>query len=403
MRKNEVITVADFDADGSMLWVSDTLKHAELAPLHKKSYVTWLKDWWKERSVPIGQHRVEEMLRDKGLIGPEEYLLKNLGLSLTDYYWVKPIDSNLRWEDVNLFQNSFRNEMQLESFSEEETKSIDSYNPNSSLQGQLEKKWTIHNNKRYLVKGNRDEKSTESMNEVIASKFHELQDYDNYTEYSLIKIKNREYDYGCISECFTNEHLELVSAYAVVTSEPQKNDLSSYEHFIQVSSSHGIDKELLRRDLEYQILMDFILSGRDRHLSNISILRDADTLEFIRMAPIYDSGKCLFVNQEIPEQTKDLLNIKINSFASTELKMLSYVKDRTLVDVTKLPGVDLIEQVYKLDSKMSDSRMKKICEAYEKKVELFRDYQLGKDLNTIKFPVKKCIDENAEPFMFPTN
>lgn len=146
-------------------------------------------------------------------------MLKNLGLSLTDYYWVKPIDSNLHWEDVNLFQNSFQNEMQLETFSEEETNHIDVYNPNSSLQGQLEKKWMIHNNKRYLVKGNRDEKSTESMNEVIVSKFHELQGYDNYVEYSLIKIKNREYDYGCISECFTNEDLELISAYAIVTSE----------------------------------------------------------------------------------------------------------------------------------------------------------------------------------------
>lgn len=400
MRKNDVITVADFDADGSMLWVSDTLKNVELAPLHKRSYATWLKDWWKERSVPIGQHRVKKMLLDKGLIGPEEYLLKNLGLSLTDYYWVKPIDSNLRWEDVNLFQNSFQNELQLETFAEDETEHIDVYNPNSSLQGQLEKKWIIYQGKRYLVKGNRDEKSTESINEVLVSKFHELQAYDNYTEYSLIKIKSREYDYGCISECFTNETLELISAYAVVTSEVQKNDVSSYEHFIKVCSAHGIDKDALRQDMEYQILMDFILSGRDRHLSNVSILRDADTLRFIRMAPIYDSGKCLFVDQEVPEHTKDLLSIKTNSFASTELKMLSYIRDRNLVDVTKLPGADLIERIYELDSKMDERRIKKVCEAYQKKVEIFRDYQLGKDLNTIRFPVKKSADKNADVFMF---
>lgn len=400
MRKNDVITVADFDDDGTMLWVADSLRNVELAPLHKKSYATWIKDWWKERSVPIGQHKVEKMLQEKGLIGPEDYLLKNLGLSLTDYYWVKPIDSNLRWEDVNLFQNPFQNEMQFENFAEDEADNMDVYNPNSSLQGQLEKKWIIHKGKRYLVKGNGDEKSTESINEVIVSKFHELQGYDNYTAYSLIKIKNREYDYGCISECFTNEKLELISAYAVVTSEVQKNDISSYEHFIKVCSNHGIDKDCLRRDMEYQILMDFILSGRDRHLSNVSILRDADTLEFVRMAPIYDSGKCLFVNQDIPESTKGLLNIKTNSFASTELKMLGYVRDRSLVDVTKLPSSDLIKKAYELDSKMDESRIKKVCEAYEKKVELFRDYQLGKDLNAIKFPVRKNIDENADMFMF---
>lgn len=389
MRKNDVITVADFDVDdGTMLWVSDVIKNIELAPLHKKSYVTWLKDWWRERSIPIGQHKVEEMLQKKGLIGPEEYLLRNLGLSLTDYFWVKPIDSNLKWEDVNLFQNSFQNELQLENFSGDEGDNIDIYNPNSSLQGQLEKKWIIHNDKRYLVKGNRDEKSTESINEVIVSKFHELQGYDNYTNYSLIKIKDREYDYGCISECFTSEDLELVSAYAVVTSETQKNDVSSYEHFINVCSKHGIDEEQLRRDLEYQIMMDFILSGRDRHLSNVSILRDADTLKFVRMAPIYDSGKCLFVAQEIPESRKELLNVKTNSFGSTELKLLSYVRDKSIVNVSKLPGSDLIEKAYEQDSQMAESRMKRVCEAYERKVELFRDYQLGKDLSAIKFLVK---------------
>ena len=389
MRKNDVITVADFDVDdGTMLWVSDVIKNIELAPLHKKSYVTWLKDWWRERSIPIGQHKVEKMLQKKGLIGLEEYLLRNLGLSLTDYFWVKPIDSNLKWEDVNLFRNSFQNEWQVEKFSENEGDNIDIYNPNSSLQGQLEKKWIIHNDKRYLVKGNCDEKSTESINEVIVSKFHELQGYDNYTNYSLIKIKDREYDYGCISECFTSEDLELVSAYAVVTSETQKNDVSSYEHFINVCSKHGIDEEQLRRDLEYQIMMDFILSGRDRHLLNVSILRDADTLKFVRMAPIYDSGKCLFVAQEIPESRKELLNVKTNSFGSTELKLLSYVRDKSIVDVSKLPGSALIEKAYEQDSQMTESRMRRVCEAYERKVELFRDYQLGKDLSAIKFPVK---------------
>ena len=65
--------------------------------------------------------------------------IRNLGLSLTDYFWVKPIDSNLKWEDVNLFQNPFQNEWQVEKFSENEGDNIDIYNPNSSLQGQLEK------------------------------------------------------------------------------------------------------------------------------------------------------------------------------------------------------------------------------------------------------------------------
>ena len=38
---------------------------------------------------------------------PADYLIQNLGLSLTDYYWMKPVGSHLKWKDVNLFENAF--------------------------------------------------------------------------------------------------------------------------------------------------------------------------------------------------------------------------------------------------------------------------------------------------------
>lgn len=51
---------------------------------------------------------------------------------------------------------------------------IPHYTPNGSLQGTLEKSWTILNGERGLLKGNRDHLSSESINEVIASKLHQM-------------------------------------------------------------------------------------------------------------------------------------------------------------------------------------------------------------------------------------
>lgn len=153
------------------------------------------------------------------------------------------------------------------------------------------------------------------------------------------------------------------------------------------SCSHGIDEAALRADMEYQIMTDFILSNRDRHLSNISILRDADTLQFLRMAPIYDSGKSLFVNAGIPVSEKELLRIQTNSFASSELKLLSYVKDRSLVDVSRLPGAEYIKEMYQMDSQVEEKRIDLICKGYEMKIDKFRDFQLGHDLHRIVVPV----------------
>ena len=179
-----------------------------------------------------------------------------------------------------------------------------------------------------------------------------MQGFGNYTPYALFEIKKRDYDYGCISKLFTSQKEELISAYAVVTSEKQP---------------------------------DFIISGRDRHLNNIAILRDADTLQFKRMAPIFDSGKSMFIRQDIPDNNKALLSLRTESFAATELQLMKYVQNRKLVDISKLPGRDVISDLYHCDSQMSDRRISDICDAYERKIELYRNFQLGKSLNQIKF------------------
>lgn len=284
---------------------------------------------------------------------------------------------------VNLYQNDFCGSLELEDRITSGRKPLSTYTPDSTLQGELEKSWIILDNKRYLVKGNRDYLSAESINEVFASYLHQKQGYDNYSGYTLLKIKGAAYDYGCCTEAFTSEQKEFVSAYAVITSEKQKNDNSTYEHFIHVCEQHGIDAGQLRYDLEYQIMSDFIISNVDRHLNNVGILRDADSLCFERMAPIFDSGKSLFVSEAVPTD-KELLKIKTASFTGTELGLLKYVKDRSLVDVIKLPTAQKLWELYHKDSKMDEKRIELICERYEKKVELFQRWQNGQDLNPRK-------------------
>ncbi len=382
-RKDDVITIVEFSDDGSVYKFHHNLVNPELAPLHSPKNQNWLNQWWKRRAVPINQGNIKQMLEKKGLVGPEEYLIKNLGLSLTDYYWISPVDSNLTWKDVNLFENDFHGNIMIDS-DENDSGQFPHYTPNGSLQGTLEKSWTIIDGKRGLLKGNRDHLSSESINEVIASKLHEMQGVENYTQYKLIEIHGREYDYGCYSELFTSQDLELISAYDVICSEKQRNDVSPFEQFIRICAKHGLQEDVLRTYLDYMIMSDFVLSGRDRHLSNVSILRDANTLQFAMPAPIYDSGKCLFVQDTVPTTNKGLLSIRTESFASDELKLLSLVKDRSLLDATKLPSRSFIEKMYGFDSQIDEKRITSIGEAYEKKIELFRAFQLGEDLNKIK-------------------
>lgn len=386
-RKDEIVTLVDFLEDGSVYKFHQDLVNPELAPLHDQNNHDWLKQWWRRRSVPISQGHIRSMLEKKGLLGPEDFLLKNLGLSLTDYYWISPLDSGLTWKDVNLFDNEFHGDIIISADENEIKDEMPHYTPNGSLQGSLEKSWTILHGERGLIKGNRDQFSTESINEVIASKLHSMQGSDAYTEYKLIKIHGREYDYGCYSKLFTSQKKELISAYDVVMSKRQPDHSSSYEHFVHVCGEHGMDADKLRQFMDYMILTDFVLSQRDRHLDNVSILRDADSLQFIAPAPIYDSGKCLFVQDSVPMNDRELLSIRTESFASDEMKMLKLVKNRSCLDVTKLPARSYIEELYMMDSKMDDHRITLVGEGYERKIDLLRRFQLGEDLNTIQMAV----------------
>ena len=379
MRKNEVITLLQFSDEGKLIAYSKNIPGSagEIAPLSYRCMPDkWLYKWWEDRSIPLSRDQIREFLSERGLSNPEQYLIKNLGLSLTDYYWIKPVDSDLTWERVNLFDNPFHDDVFLSSRKPESDGTVQC-TPNSSLQGDKEKAWTISDGKRRLVKGNHTNTSSESLNEVIASRLHALQDYDNHTDYQLIHIAGKPYAYGCICDAFTSQELELVSAWSVVTSEPMDKNTSYYEHFINVCRKHGMDEDQLRGDLEYLIMSDYVLTGYDRHLNNIAVLRDADTLRFVRIAPIYDSGDCLFARRPVPKNTKELQKMEITSFAKTEVKQLKLVQNRSLLDVNRLPSADYIRDMYHKDDKMSDRYIESILEWYERKIAMLDRWQHG--------------------------
>lgn len=376
MHNDDPVTLCEFTDDGTMVAFSRRFRNPELVPLEFRAYQDHIRRWWLNRQIPLRQGRVEEILKAKGLIGPGEYLLTNLGLSLTDHYWIKPVNSSLKWAEVNLYENNFRDD--ILSFSKDSAfkeAPYPSMSPNSSLRGELEKTWTIIGGKRVLVKGNHGSSSSESINEVIATLLHHRQGYDNYTRYKLIHVKGKPYDYGCCSEVFTDNNTELVSAYALLTSEVSEGTESEYERLISLAVRNGADETQLRSDLEYQIVTDYLLSNVDRHMDNIGFLRDSKTLKFIRMAPIFDTGRAFGGSGIIPVTDEEIQNIETNSFERSETAMLSHVSNKNVFDLSKALSTDQIEALYLKDSKVSPYTVRSVSSLYRKKLKLLNNWQ----------------------------
>ena len=342
----------------------------ELLPLGGNIDSAMLRKWWQRRAVPVSQGNIRRILERIG-ITTHTYLEQNLGLSLTDHYWIKPLDADFGWQEINLFTNDFRDavgDMQLFGTMDEVPElPQNAFSPSSSVQGELRKKWIISDGKRFLIKGNHGGNSQESLNEVVASMIHQRQGKQPFVIYSPIQIQ-QYHPFCCICESFTSDNVEFIPAIDVVESAKKDNALSLYEHFIHVCCAHGLDDFVTRPFLEYQILTDFILTNTDRHLNNFGVLRDTHTLKFIGMAPIFDSGNSMFwQNPRLPERG-DLNKIEVNSFRGKEIQLLEYMTDKSAVDLHQLPSCDELLAIYERDPLIPC--VESILLGYHKKIDL---------------------------------
>ena len=120
------------------------------------------------------------------------------------------------------------------------------------------------------------------------------------------------------------------------------------------------------------------MTNTDRHMNNIAVMRDPDTLELLGFAPIYDSGNSMFYNVPYAELGKCKLNeIRTHSFIEREIKLLQYVKNRSLVDIDRA-SMDF--SIYKRDVMERHMRIPKLKEMYERKREMLSVFQSGADI-----------------------
>ena len=73
-----------------------------------------VNDWFRGRGIPSWRKDLEKLLDKLGVYSSDELLNKYYGLSLSDQYWLKDVNSAVKWEDINFFTNDFEYEAYLE-------------------------------------------------------------------------------------------------------------------------------------------------------------------------------------------------------------------------------------------------------------------------------------------------
>ena len=374
MHKNDECGVIFIDEDtGNFMDYKDY--ESGFAPFFGNANKNNMKKWWEMRAVPAAREDIVALINGLSLTTSEEYLAKNLAISVTDTYWIKPIDDRLEFKDVNFwnFKNYHGGKLPYHN--------VTSYDPNASLGGQMEKCWDLSGKVPVLRKEAYKSYGQQAINELFATELHQRQKTRiPYVSYRIERTENG----GVVSLCdsFTNLDKELITAYEVLESEKKDNSDNNYSAYITICSKHGIDKDIMQDYLDYQTLTDFVISNTDEHLGNFGILRDANTMNLLGPAPIYDSGNSMFYSDILtrPFSRVELLKREITSFYKTEDKMLRNVKNKKIVHIDLLPTKEYVADFYK-ENGVPENRADVISDNYEQKLALLNEFQNGKTIS----------------------
>ena len=382
MNKNNPVLEAEYNEASKGFTSIYKIIDIKYAPLiiykelkENKDITSILNDWYKGRGIPSLRDDLDLLLTRLNITSPETLLNKAYALSLTDHYWVKPSTSNIRHEDINFFDHSFKDSEFIEatfgSHSFSNTK-ISLISPNNTTDGRLKKTWIIENNIRYLLKGGYKEVGLQPFNEVLATMICEKLGF-NHVPYTLEVINNK-----IVSKCpcFINKDTELISAYQILHNNCNKDN--PYEDYIHILEEHNISRP--REKLENMFILDYLILNEDRHLNNFGIIRDVSSLKWLDIAPIFDNGEALnildYAEDELVINGEGRFFYNVDTFDSI-IKTIK-IKDKTRFNLDTLNNLSKefseLLHTYQHITKMSENRITKISYLLNSRIQKLKEF-----------------------------
>ena len=328
--------------------------------------------WWTDRFIPSARSGLVDALSQLGFPDPQQVISRNLGLSLSDHYWVKPAGSNLSWNEVNYFENGFSPDVGDALLGKlSKTSDIDLRSPDWTCDGNLRKRWAILDGKRCLVKAGSGPFQQQPYNEVIAYKMADRLGIP-HIPYTLLWDEGLPYS---VCEDFVTPDTELIPAWRVMQTQKKDNQTSVYQHYRNCCEKLGVPGTT--HALDQMMVLDYLIANEDRHFNNFGLLRNPDTLEWLGPAPIYDSGSSLGYDKLTP-QIRSGAGITCKPFKRTHQDQLRLVTSFDWLDFSNLNGVDQdIRVVFAGAEEFIDKeRVEAIIASVNQRIQMLGDFLL---------------------------
>lgn len=364
------IPVADIEIDEATCLISaiGSVYSAAHAPVGivKKGIMdrTALNDWWRGRAIPASRDGIEKALAELNISTTYELLEKCLGLSLSDQYWICPAGSDIKWSQINFFENSFSDDMgNVLLGSGISNNHISLMSPDNTSDGWLKKKWKIIDGKRCLIKGGSGAVRQEPYNEVLASCIMERLNIP-HVKYSLL-IED-DYPYSVCEDFITTE-TDFISAWHIMRAVKKRNHVSVYEHYLNCCEKFGVPD--IKDSVENMIVVDYLIANADRHLNNFGVIRNAETLEYLGAAQIFDCGTSLWFDKPVA-MIGEMEKVGCKPFKNNHDVQIKLVGSLDRFDLMALNGIDEeFREITKGSIFIDEKRKEAVCRALKGRVD----------------------------------
>lgn len=292
-----------------------------------------LKAWWEHRSIPGSRAGMDEKLRKLGLEDPSQVPFRNLGLSLSDQYWICPVGEGLRWEDINYFHHDFGGPTDDW---DEWLAEVGLTSPDNTSEGVLPKRWLCQGGGRVLLKGHIPWTDQQVYNEAVATALHRrLLSPGGYVPYEVVQTKSLGVVSSC--PCFVSPDEEYVPMSSVIDAERRRQGEMPYDTVARACGNLGIPQAQVARSLSQMIICDGIMANTDRHLRNFGLIRNIHDLTW-RFAPLFDTGNSLWYDKDESSVARGDYAFVSQPFDGRPARQLMYAADADWFDADRLKG-----------------------------------------------------------------
>lgn len=182
------------------------------------------------------------------------------------------------------------------------------------------------------MKGGSGATQQEPYNEVLASSVMERLGIPHVT-YTL--TVQEDYPYS-VCEDFITPETELIPAWYIMQTVKRPNHVSVYQHYLDCCEA--LDVPGVREAVDRMIVLDYLIVNEDRHQNNFGVVRNAETLEYLGAAPIYDSGTSLWFDK--PTGMVGSGRVTCKPFKDRHEEQIKLVSSFDWLDLSKLDGIE---------------------------------------------------------------